>query len=52
MTKFTFRVDKEKIKRFRELKPEEKLEWLEEINEFINKFVPEEKRKRWYKLFR
>ena len=47
MTEFGFRMTKEQIDRFRNLTAKEKLEWLQEINEFVNTFVPAQKRKRW-----
>jgi len=47
MTEFAFRPGKKQMERFINLTPEEKLEWLQEINDFINAFVTEQKRKRW-----
>jgi hypothetical protein len=35
---FYYYVDEEKIRKYKELTAEEKLEWLEEINEFIWKY--------------
>jgi hypothetical protein len=35
---FYYYVDEEKIRRYKALPAEEKLEWLEEINEFIWKY--------------
>ncbi len=47
---FAFRLSGEKIRAFRDLSAEEKLDWLEEANRFVQDFVPEEKRKRWKKF--
>jgi len=38
---FTIYFDEE-IKNFKEWTPEQKLDWLEKGNEFINKFVPKD----------
>ena len=35
---YYYYVDKEKIKRYMKLTAEEKLDWLEEINELIGKY--------------
>jgi hypothetical protein len=47
---FAFRLSAEKIKEFRGVSAEEKLDWLEEANKFVADFVPEEKRRRWKKF--
>ncbi len=47
---FVFRLTKEKIRSFRGLSAEEKLDWLEEANKFVTDFVPEGKRRRWKKF--
>lgn len=47
---FAFRLSKEKIREFRKLSAEEKLDWLEEANKFVADFVPEEKIRRWRKF--
>ncbi len=47
---FAFRLSAEKIKEFRSLSAEEKLDWLEEANKFVADFVPEGKRRRWKKF--
>lgn len=47
---FAFRVSKEKIKEFAKLSAEEKLNWLEDANNFVVAAVPEEKLKRWEKF--
>ncbi|HAK88497.1 MAG: hypothetical protein A2077_01975 [Nitrospirae bacterium GWC2_46_6] len=47
---FAFRVSKEKIKEFSKLSAEEKLNWLEEANNFVATAVPDEKLKRWGKF--
>ena len=44
---FSLALGREYLERTRNLTPEMKLEWLEEANEFVNKFVPKEKRERW-----
>jgi hypothetical protein len=47
---FAFRLSAEKIREFRGVSAEEKLDWLEEANRFVADFVPEEKRRRWKKF--
>ncbi len=47
---FAFRVSKEKIKEFSKLSAEEKLNWLEDANNFVAAAVPAEKLKRWGKF--
>lgn len=47
---FAFRVSKEKIKEFAKLSAEEKLNWLEDANNFVAAAVPDEKLKRWEKF--
>jgi hypothetical protein len=44
---FCFRISKEKLKEFRNLSAETKLQWLEEANMFVNEFVSPEKLRRW-----
>lgn len=41
ITDMHFKLSKEKIERFKDLPPEEKLEWLEEANEFVNAALKE-----------
>ena len=50
MKEFAFYLDSEKLDAFKDASAEEKLEWLEEVNEFIETFVPLEKRRIWNKL--
>ena len=47
---FSFRLSRKKIEAFRKCSSEEKLVWLEEVNEFIDTFVSVEKRELWAKL--
>jgi putative sterol carrier protein len=47
---FAFRLSKEQIRALRGLSAEEKLDWLEEANRFVEDFVPEGKRQRWKKF--
>lgn len=44
-------VTKEQIRKYRRLTPRQKLEWLEEVNAFTEKFAPEQA-KRFHKMFR
>lgn len=48
---YTYYVTDDQIARYRRLTPEQKLDWLEEANAFINKFLPERSR-RLQKMFR
>lgn len=48
---YTYYVTDEQIERYRRLTPEQKLNWLEEANAFINKFLPERSRQ-LQKMFR
>ena len=50
MKEFALYLDREKIDVFKDASAEEKLEWLEEVNEFIEVCVPLEKRELWRKL--
>lgn len=47
---FCFRLSREKLEAFQKSTPEQRLEWLEEVNEFVNTFVPKEKREAWKKI--
>lgn len=47
---FAFHLSKEKLMESLKLSAEEKLDWLEEANDFVADFVPEEKIKRWKKF--
>jgi len=38
---FSYKVSEETLKKWIAMPPKLKLEWLEEINEFISKFAPE-----------
>ena len=49
---YRYVVSKEEIRRFRALTPKEKLEWLEEVNDFVDKFLPEQSRSLREKLRR
>ncbi len=42
---FSYSVSEESLKRWMAMPAEMKLEWLEEINEFIWKYAPEESKK-------
>ena len=44
---FSFRLSKEKLKEFQGISAEAKLQWLEEANRFVNKFVSPEKLRKW-----
>jgi hypothetical protein len=47
---FAFRLSQEALMQFKDVSPEEKLNWLEEANRFVNDFVPPEKLERWRKI--
>ncbi len=47
---FAFRPSIEALRHFRHATPEEKLNWLEEANRFVNAFVSPEKQERWKKI--
>jgi hypothetical protein len=47
---FAFRPSPETLHHFKDASPEAKLNWLEEANQFVNDFVPPEKRERWRKI--
>lgn len=47
---YAFRISKESLIAFSKLSAEEKLNWLEEANKFIEDLVPEEKLMRWEKF--
>jgi hypothetical protein len=42
-----FRIPPERLRDFRSLSAEEKLNWLEEANQFVAKFVGRDKLDRW-----
>ncbi len=48
---FSYDVSEERIRWWISVPPKEKLEWLEEANEFLNKALSSEKRRAW-ELFR
>ena len=48
---YGYHVTEEQIRRYRKLTPRQKLEWLQEVNEFTDKFAPE-RAKRFHKMFR
>jgi hypothetical protein len=45
-----YEVDVDQLKKFMPLTPKEKLEYLEELNKFLNLATPEENKKVWEKL--
>ena len=47
---FTFRLSPSAVKQFKDASPEAKLNWLEDVNRFVQDFVPREKRERWRKI--
>lgn len=47
---YCFRLTPDKIREFKDMSPEDKLEWLEEANNFINISVTPEKLRRWERL--
>jgi hypothetical protein len=49
-TNYAFRVSREYLIAFSRLSAEEKLAWLEEVNRFINDFVPKEKLEKWKEI--
>jgi len=48
---YRYIVTDEQLRRYRKLTPKQKLEWLEEANAFVNKFLSERSR-RLQRLFR
>jgi len=48
---YGYHVTEEQIRKYRRLTPRQKLEWLEEVNAFTEKFAPE-RAKRLHKMFR
>ncbi|MEW6606216.1 MAG: hypothetical protein AB1414_02015 [bacterium] len=48
--RYSFRVSRENIKRFKDMSAESKLNWLEKANEFIQTTLPQEKLKMWEKI--
>ncbi|MBI5632133.1 MAG: hypothetical protein HZA15_01470 [Nitrospirae bacterium] len=47
---YSFRLTPDKIREFKDLPAEDKLDWLEEANNFIGLAVSQEKLKRWERL--
>ena len=47
---FVYRFSREKIIEFMGASAEEKLNWLEEANDFVNTFVSSEKMELWKKI--
>jgi hypothetical protein len=47
---FAFRPSTETLKLFKDASAEEKLNWLEEANQFVNDFVSPQKLERWKKI--
>lgn len=48
---YRYYVTNEQISKYSALTPEQKLDWLEEANEFVNMFLPERSR-RFQQLFK
>lgn len=48
--KFAWESEKERLARFAKISPKQKLEWLQQMNEFTRAFLPKSKRKAWWKL--
>lgn len=48
---YSYHVTEEQIRKYRCLTPKQKLEWLEEVNEFTNKFASDHA-KRLHRMFR
>lgn len=48
--KFGWESEKERLVRFAKISPKQKLEWLQQMNEFTRAFLPKNKRKMWWKL--
>lgn len=49
---YSFRLSPEKIREFKDLPPEEKLDWLEEANNFISIAVSPDKMERWERIYK
>lgn len=47
---YSFRLTPDKIRAFKDMPPEDKLDWLEEANNFIVTAVSPEKLQRWERL--
>lgn len=44
---FVYEFTKDKLEEFRFMSPQSRLQWLEDANNFIHKFVTKKKRIRW-----
>lgn len=47
---FSYKPSKENLEAFKGLSPEEKLQWLEDANEFVNTFLSQKKLALWKKF--
>ncbi|MBI5075439.1 MAG: hypothetical protein HZB62_09800 [Nitrospirae bacterium] len=47
---YAFRPSIEQLRELQDLSPKEKLDWLEEANQFVAAFVPPEKLEIWRKI--
>lgn len=47
---YSFRLTPDKIREFKDMPAEDKLDWLEEANNFIRLAVSQEKLNRWERL--
>lgn len=48
--KYAFKLDKDKLEKFRHLTPQEKLKWLYEANLFLQKVLTQKQKKIWQKI--
>lgn len=47
---FSYKPSKENLEASKGLSPEEKLQWLEDVNEFVNTFLSQKKLTLWKKF--
>jgi hypothetical protein len=47
---YSFKPSVEQLRELKDLSPKEKLDWLEEANQFVAAFVAPEKLERWRKI--
>jgi hypothetical protein len=47
---YAFKPSLELLREMKDLSPKEKLDWLEEANQFVAAFVPAEKLERWKRV--
>ncbi|MBI5632626.1 MAG: hypothetical protein HZA15_04030 [Nitrospirae bacterium] len=47
---YSFKPSVEQLRELKDLSPKEKLDWLEEANQFVATFVAPEKLERWRKI--